>query len=71
MTRAEHFLKGCADGASWAERDVERPSVMHCEVARLRDEATHAHSNRVLGPQHESYAAYSLGLVRGYRLGMP
>lgn len=63
----QHFLKGCADGTSWAEQDSQRPSLMHDEAVRLRSEATHAHSNRVLGPQHETFAAYSLGLVYGYR----
>lgn len=71
MTRKKHFLKGCADGANWAERDSQRPSLMHDEAARLRSEATHAHSNRALGPQHELFAAYCIGLTRAYRLGMP
>lgn len=68
MTIEEHFRKGCADGARWAEDDLERPSIMHDTIVRLREEATHAHSNRFLGPQHAKFAAYSLGLVRSYRL---
>lgn len=68
MTVEESMRRGCTDGERWAERDLETPSLTHNEIARLREEATHAHSKRVLGPQHERFAAYCLGAARGYRL---
>lgn len=71
MTRQERYMSGYVKGELRAEYDRQQPSLMHDEATRLRSEATHAHSMRGHGAQHETYAAYALGLARAYRLGMP
>lgn len=68
MTKEEHFSAGYVDGQRWAEMDAHSPGKRLDEMAVLREEATAAHYNRSLGPFQEKYAAYSLGLARGYRL---
>lgn len=68
MTLAEYYDAGYADGEQEGDHVLAEGLGLVAERdTSLREDATVALSNRILGPTFVGYAAYCLGVARGFR----